>query len=173
MAYSDTEIPTRPIPGSETSYETKETLGEAKQATEEIKNDVKQEAQRITAEAKQRGQALFDSQKHAAADEIGNMALALRRTAQELNQEQQPSTAKLATRAADSLERLAGTLRDKDLRTVFSQLEHYAREHPGMFFGGSVVAGLLLARFLKSSAEGSSEMSGRARTESRGSQYAF
>jgi hypothetical protein len=149
---------------SATKHEAMETAGE-----------VKQEAQRMTEEAKQRGKALFEGQRRAAADEIGGVVNALRKTANDLDMEHRASTATLIGRAADSLDRVAGTLRERDFRTLIGQVEGYARQHPGMFFGGSVIAGLLLARFLKSSAESSYDTSmprsshtssGRRRSES-------
>jgi hypothetical protein len=128
--------------GSRTEQEARETAGE-----------LKEEARRLAEEAKHRGQALFEGQRLAAADEIGGMVDALRKTAHDLEGEQRRSTANFAYRAAESLDRLAGTLRNRDLRSLIGQGEAYARRHPGMFFGGSVITGLLLARFLKSSSE--------------------
>jgi hypothetical protein len=115
--------------------------------------EARDEARRLADEAQRRGAALFEGQRHAAADEIGGMAGALRKAASQLDAERRPSTASLAGRAADSLDRLASGLREHDLRALAGQAEGYARQHPGLFFAGSVAAGLLLARLLKSSAE--------------------
>jgi hypothetical protein len=165
MAYSE----------SETEYQAKETAGEVKQAAGELQGEMKEEARRLAGEAKQRGQALFEGQRRAAADEIGGMVEALRKTARELDQEQRPSTANLVGRAAETMDRLASNLRDQDFRALYGRVEGYARQHPGLFFGGSLVAGLVMARFLKSSSEnrhrGSSYAStGRGRYET-GSAY--
>jgi hypothetical protein len=173
MAYSEMETPARHTSGSETRREAKETAGEVKQAADELKGEVKQEVQRLTEEARQRGQALFEGQRLAAADEIGGMVSALRKTAHELEEEHRPSTANLMGRAAESLDRVAGTLRDRDFRALFGQVENYARQHPGMFFGGSVIAGLLLARFLKSSSEGQYRTSPYAPSERRRSESEY
>lgn len=171
MAYSESELTTGRGTGSETKREAQQTVGEVKHEAEQAAGEMKQEMQHLTQEAKERGKALFEGQRRAAADEIGGMVNALRRTQQELDQEQKPSTSELVGRAANALDRVAGTLRNQDFRALFGQVEGYARQHPGMFFGGSVVAGLLLARFLKSSAEGqpyaaSHRSSGRGWTES-------
>lgn len=173
MAYSEMETTARHTSGSETKHEAKETAGEVKQAAGELKGEVKQEVQHLTEEAKQRGQALFEGQRRAAADEIGGMVSALRKTAHELDQEHRPSTANLVGRAAESLDRVAGTLREKDLRTLYGQVEDYARQHPGMFFGGSIIAGLLLARFLKSSSEGQYRTSRYTPSERRRSESEY
>lgn len=154
MAYSETESTTGRTVGSETQHEAQKTVGEVKHEAQQAAGEMKQEMQHLTQEAKERGKALFEGQRRAAADEIGGMVNALRKTQQELDREQKPSTSELVGRAANALDRVAGTLRNQDFRALFGQVEGYARQHPGIFFGGSVVAGLLLARFLKSSAEG-------------------
>lgn len=154
MAYSE----------SQTEYQAKQTAGEVKQAAGELQGEMKEEAQRLAGEAKQRGQALFEGQRRAAADEIGGMVEALRKTAHELDQEQRPSTANLVNRAAESMDRLATNIRDQDFRALYGKAEGYARQHPGLFFGGSLVAGLVMARFLKSSSEGRQRGSSHAST---------
>jgi hypothetical protein len=154
MAYSETESTTGRSTGSETRHEAQKTVGEVKHEAREAAGEMKQEMQHLTQEARERGKALFEGQRRAAADEIGGMVQALRKTQQELDREDKPSTSELVGRAASALDRVAGTLRNQDFRGLVGQVESYARQHPGMFFGGSVVAGLLLARFLKSSAEG-------------------
>ena len=134
--------PGGPSAGSNPPGETHAAAGQARD-----------EARRLADEAQRRGAALFEGQRQAAAEEIGGMAGALRKAAHQLDAERRPSTASLAGRAADSLDRLATGLRERDLRALAGQAEGYARQHPGLFFAGSVAAGLLLARFLKSSAE--------------------
>lgn len=150
MAYSTSESSA----GSETRREAEKTVGEVKHEAQQAAGEMKQEMQHLTEEAKERGRALFEGQRRAAADEIGGMVEALRRTQQDLDREQKPSTSELVGRAASALDRLAGTVRTQDFRRLFGEVEGYARQHPGLFFGGSIAAGLLLARFLKSSAEG-------------------
>ncbi|BBL77393.1 hypothetical protein MishRS11D_44910 (plasmid) [Methylomagnum ishizawai] len=118
-------------------------------------SEIKQQAQRLADEARQRGAALFEGQRQAAAAELGGMVDALRRTAQNLGSEQRPAPAQWVGRAADSLDRIAGNLRQQDARALLGQVEDYARQHPGLFFGGSVAAGVLLARYLKATARAS------------------
>jgi len=51
------------------------------------------------------------------------------------------------------LERLSGTLRNKDLDGMVRDAESFARRQPLVFFGAAMAAGFLAVRFLKSSSE--------------------
>lgn len=159
MAYSETETKTGQPETSTSSAQLGSTYTgsqpgtQLKQEAKETVGELKQEMLRLKEDAQHRGKALFEGQRRAAADEIGGMVEALRKTAHELDEEHRVSTANLVGRTADSLDRVAKTLRDQDFRTLVRQVEGYARQHPGIFFGGSIIAGLLLARFLKSSSE--------------------
>lgn len=96
------------------------------------------------------------------------MADALRRTAQNLDSEQRPTSAQWVGRAADSLDRIA--LSPQDARALLGQVEDYARQHPGLFFGGSVAAGVVLARFLKATARASAPNPARPSAAREGTQ---
>ncbi|WP_176225426.1 hypothetical protein [Methylomagnum ishizawai] len=98
------------------------------------------------------------------------MADALRRTAQNLDSEQRPASAQWVGRAADSLDRIAGNLSPQDARALLGQVEDYARQHPGLFFGGSVAAGVVLARFLKATARASAPNPARPSAAREGTQ---
>jgi hypothetical protein len=92
-------------------------------------------------------------QQREAASGLGDMAGALRAAAREVEGRQQPTVAKLAQSAADGLERLSGTLRNKDLDGMVRDAESFARRQPLVFFGAAMAAGFLAVRFLKSSSE--------------------
>jgi hypothetical protein len=114
---------------------------------------VQQEAQHFTEKVKEQGQSLLTERKQATADEIGSIAKALHKTAQEMHQQEHPPMiTPYAEWAGDTLESFSNTLRERDLNTLLRQTEDFARRQPGIFVGGAVVAGFLLARFLKSSA---------------------
>ncbi len=59
----------------------------------------------------------------------------------------------LAERAARQVDRAAVYLRRSEMRDVVRDVEDLARRRPAAFVGGTFAAGLLLARFFKSSAE--------------------
>ncbi len=100
-------------------------------------------------EAKQAARARLDEQQEAAASGIGDFAGALRKAAEESGGD---TTASLARQAADGLERVATTLRRKDVDDLLRDVQQFAREQPALFLGISVAAGFLAVRFLKSGA---------------------
>jgi len=155
--------------GSESEMRSSDIKTEAKEAAGEIKHEV----QRLKEEAKQRGESLFKGQRNAAASEIGGMAEALHQTAQQLNERQQSTTASYVDRAAGALDRMVDTLREGDLRTLIDKTENFARRNPGVFFGGSVLVGLMLSRFLKSSAERREPESAYGSTERMGAESRY
>ena len=127
------------------------------QAKEQVRN-LAEEAKRETSKAA--GQAgdyvsgLVSRQKDQAADHLGGVAGAIRDVGNRLQeQDQAAGVGQYAMRAADQVDRLSHYLRDRDLKTFFRDTETFARRHPDVFLGGTFLAGLLLARFLKSSSD--------------------
>jgi len=134
-----------------------ETQGVGQQAKEQVRN-LAEEARRETSKAA--GQAgdyvsgLVSRQKDQAADSLGGVAGAIRDVGNRLQeQDQAAGVGQYAMRAADQVDRLSNYLRDRDLNTFFRDTETFARRHPDVFLGGTFLAGLLLARFLKSSSD--------------------
>jgi len=134
-----------------------DTQGVGQQAKEQVRN-LAQEARRET--SKVAGQAgdyvsnLVSHQKDQAADRLGGVAGAIRDVGNRLQeQDQAAGVGQYAMRAADQVDRLSSYLRDRDLKTFFRDTETFARRHPDVFLGGTFLAGLLLARFLKSSSD--------------------
>ncbi|HZM37215.1 MAG TPA: hypothetical protein VFC18_22345 [Burkholderiales bacterium] len=82
---------------------------------------------------------------------VGEFAGALRNAAKQIDGGQHPTTARLATEAADALERMSSSLRSKDLDAMLGETERFARSQPALFLGAAVAAGFLAVRFLKSS----------------------
>jgi len=97
--------------------------------------------------AKQTGQA----QKDAAAQNLGEMAGALRGAAGKMSDGDQQMLGNMAERAAGGLETISAKLRSQDIDGLLHEAESFARSQPLAFFGVSLAAGFLAMRFLKSS----------------------
>ncbi|MGH8728057.1 MAG: hypothetical protein ACREV9_07850 [Burkholderiales bacterium] len=119
---------------------------------EDVDYEMRHPGQRFAHEAKESGKSLLDSQKRAAADSLDGWAQALRKTAEQL-QNDDSSVAMIAQRAAEGIAGFSGSLRQRDVGTLFSQAQDFARRRPAIFLGSALATGFVLARFLKSSNE--------------------
>ena len=95
----------------------------------------------------------LSTQKNRATDGIGNVAQAVRQTTQHLREQQHDTIARYVDQAADQLERMSDRLRQKDVGQLLQDAQQFARRRPAVFIGSAFAAGLLGARFLKSSRE--------------------
>jgi hypothetical protein len=106
------------------------------------------------ASARTRVRALFEQQADRAADQLGSVAQALHRAAQQLDTENQGSAARFADGAAQRVEDMAGLLRNGSVDDAMAQVQGFARRQPEVFVGGAFALGFLFSRFIKSSGEG-------------------
>jgi len=98
---------------------------------------------------------LAEQRKSAGADRLEGFAMAVRKAADELK-EQSPEVARYAQQAAEGLERTSASVRERSAGEIASTISDFARRQPLAFFGGAMVAGFALSRFMKSSAENTS-----------------
>jgi hypothetical protein len=91
-------------------------------------------------------------QKDVGADQLGLFARAVHGAASELESEM-PQIAKYVHDAGARLEGAASELRDGDVDGLVEKFGQFARNQPGAVFGGAVLAGFALTRFLKASAK--------------------
>lgn len=127
-----------------------QALDQAKDKAGQALDQAKDKATEVTDQAQERAKSMLDHQKVRAADGLGSVADALRQTGQHLGEENQ-QMGHFAEKAADTVENLSHQLRDKNVDELFHAAESFARREPQLFLGGALVAGVLLARFLKSS----------------------
>jgi hypothetical protein len=97
--------------------------------------------------------AQLANQKNRATDGLGELAQAVRRTSQPLRESHQDTIAEYVERAADGIERFSTRLRQREIGDLVDEAQRFARRRPALFIGGAFAAGLLTARFLKSSSD--------------------
>ena len=131
------------------------TTDKVKTAAEDTMQQAKIKAEEYANLAQERAKEVARSQKTQAAEELGTVASAFRETGQHLRGQDQGTmantVAQYTDRLADQVDRFAQQLRHKDINELMSEVENMARQQPVIFLGGAFAAGLLLARFLKSS----------------------
>jgi hypothetical protein len=119
-----------------------------------------QEADRVVGEIKTRGKSILSEEKQAVADMVGNIANALRKSEQYLQDRNQSGTAGYFAQTSDYLAKMAGDLRERDIEGLLAKTRDMAHRQPGLFFGAAVASGFVLARFLKSASTEMMEESG-------------
>ena len=102
----------------------------------------------------------LSQQKSRATEGLGSVVEAIRQTGQKLG-EGNSGVAGYVNNAADSLQRWKDTLDRKDIGEIVEDVQRFGRRQPALFVGLSFGAGLLGARFLKSSREGQSYGAGQ------------
>ena len=127
------------------------TLEDLKGQASEAAGSAKETLGTMASEARTKLNEIVDHQKTAGADQLSGLARAVQTAAGDLD-DKSPQVARLVRDAASSVDRFAGDLRSKDVRDVLASVSTFARQQPVAFFAGSVLAGFVLARFLKSDA---------------------
>lgn len=131
--------------------------GAATEAQAQVRDTVSQakdKAQQLVEQAQQRAgeqvESTLESQKARAASALGNVASSLRSSSQQFSGELEGAS-RVIRQAADQVDRMAGYLEQRDVRELMHEVEGFARRQPALFLTGAFAAGLLGARFLKSS----------------------
>lgn len=118
--------------------------------THDTTQAVKERAGAIWDDAKETARTKMNQQKDAAAEGLGEVAGALRDAARRQRGDGAGEPlARLTGSAADGLERLSNTLRNKDVGAMLRDMDKFARNQPVAFFGLALAAGFLAVRFLK------------------------
>ncbi len=93
-----------------------------------------------------------NAQKEAGLDHVESLAQATHKAADSLDGKNS-GIAGLLHEAADGLDRMSHSFRERDVSDIYSTIHDFARRQPLTFMAGSFAAGLFLARFLKTSGE--------------------
>jgi hypothetical protein len=125
----------------------------AKDELKGLASQAREQTARAAGEAKGQVNQLVARQKEQAADRLATLASALREAGQKLEEREPEGFGRYADRAAQQVERASEYLRRQDLNAVVRDVEGFARRHPDLFLGGALIAGVLVARFLKASSD--------------------
>lgn len=150
----------------DTAATAKETVGklagDVKGAAGDFKAAAIGQTRELYETARQQATTFADRRKDEAAQSVSDLAASLRQTGKAF--EERPNIHGFVGSAADGLEQLATGLRDRSFADIYGDVEAYARRSPATVGAVAVVAGFLLARFIKSSADSLSEASAASRS---------
>lgn len=110
---------------------------------------VKEEATKLRGQATDRARSAAEQGKTRATETIDGFARAVHDAAGNLEQQVSPQVAQYAHRAADALDNLSDSLRNKSVDELLDDARGFARRNPAVALGAAVAVGFALARFLK------------------------
>src|SRR5216684_2079082 len=114
----------------------------------QAKSNIADAAEAAKAEARR----IASQQKETGADKLGEVAGAVHGAARTL-EDGMPQVASYVHGAAAQLEDAASTLRHRSVDELIDGIGSFARAQPVIFFGGALLAGFALTRFLRSSGQ--------------------
>lgn len=130
------------------SNEASSLANEAKAAV----GDLGDRAKQGVADAAGHIRGLAEEQKSAGADRFKGYAGSIQRAADSLEDEL-PFVANFARKAADEIDHLADTVKNRDVSDLVGVVHDYARRQPAIFLGATALAGFLAVRFLTTSSQ--------------------
>jgi len=102
--------------------------------------------------AREQATVYVDQRKDGMAQSVADLATSLREATSSFDD--RPNIRAFVDSAAEGLDQLAGSIRDRSFADIFNEVEGVVRQRPAAVAAVSVVLGFLAARFVKSSAEG-------------------
>ena len=130
-----------------------DAAGEAGRKVSETAAVVKDQAKRTVAQVTDQAKTNVDSRLGEVANELGSVAEAVRQTSEDLSGNDQEAIARYGNRIADQIESVSNYLNNRGVEEVLTDVEGLARRQPALFLGGAFTLGLLIGRFVRSSAQ--------------------
>jgi len=104
--------------------------------------------------ARSAAESMLEEQRQQAAEKVSGIAEALRSAANSLDQLQNRALAGYVDQAADQVESISRTVRERRWNEIVADTEDFARRRPTLFVLGAVATGFLVGRFLWASTGG-------------------
>ena len=128
-------------------------MEEVRHAVAEAVETTKEQASAAAQPIADKTRDIAEEQKQTGAERIDGVARAVHDAADSIGKEV-PQLAGYVHSGAEQLERASRLLRDNSVDDLLRMTNRLAHDRPLAFIGGSVAAGFILARFLKSSGTG-------------------
>jgi hypothetical protein len=112
---------------------------------------VKQEVATFASTVQDKAQDKIEDKKQVATKTMADFATAIRHAGDELAQHDQTAVGRVVKQAADGLEHLTRTVSEKRPEELLDAVREFGRSNPTAFIAGSVLLGVALGRFARSS----------------------
>jgi uncharacterized protein (DUF2384 family) len=116
---------------------------------------------------KQSATTQLAQQKERGVDALGSVSQAVRSTTQRLRDEKHETIARYVDQAVDRIDTWTKQLKEKDVNELVTDVQRLARRQPALVIGSAFAVGLVAARFLKSSQQGTELAAGGGTYRSR------
>ncbi len=123
-----------------------------KEDVSEIAGAAVEQGRHFLDSAREQATNYVDRRKDDAAQSVADLAQSLRDACKQF--EGRPNITAFVDSAAGGLDQLAETIRERSFNEIFGDVEEAVRRRPATVAAATMVAGFLVARFIKSSAEG-------------------
>jgi ElaB/YqjD/DUF883 family membrane-anchored ribosome-binding protein len=127
--------------------------GRSREFLDEITRQSKDVTQYIARQIKLQARTVISDQKTRLSRRLETIVYSLRNSGSKLREQDQSSTAEIAEKGAEEVERLSESLRRKDVDELIKDVEEFARQRPAVFAGMALAAGFLLGQVISSSRE--------------------
>ncbi len=127
-----------------------ELKDQAADKAEDLKAEAREKGKEMAREGKARARSQAEDQKERVSTGLLSMADALRRSGEEMPEDQR-QYGRLLDAVADRAEDASHYLAERDVSSLGRDVRSFAREHTPVFLSGAFTLGMLGARFLKSS----------------------
>lgn len=129
-----------------------EAKTEARNVAGELKSEVADQMDRARSEISDEARGFASDQKDFAAGQLGSIADAVSRVAEELDQQNQMSLARYARELGNGMRGLSDTARNSSIDELVNKAQSFGRRNPAAFLGAATVLGFAASRFLTASA---------------------
>ncbi len=137
-------------------------IGDLHDQAKDKAGDLREQAMKYKDQALDQARSVAEEGKTKAADTIHGVADDLREAATRLGRNQTIApVGRYANQAADALEDFAGTLRNKDVDQLLTEVSGFVRRNPAVAVGIAVAAGFALTQLLRGSTHGRSAFDDR------------
>src|SRR5688572_18899683 len=113
--------------------------------------ETKEKADELLDAVRRRGKGLLDRQKESAAEELTSFADVMHDAARKFEEKNDAGVGGYVQKAADYVERLSSSLREKNLEEILQEGKALLRKHPTVALGMAAVVGVAIGRFFRAS----------------------
>lgn len=150
--------PTHPGPGGTGDVKAKPRANQAESfgshlsaGAAQVGGEIKGIARNVTDDVARAAQSQLTPRKGQVADELRELARALRTTAASSQEGITEGIRPYVQRAAAQVDSASDYLQRRSIADMLADAEGFARREPALFLGGALVAGLIVGRFVRAS----------------------